>query len=835
MNIGFDAQAILSVGSKNRGIGNYSTSLFSKMIDLDKANHYYCMNVFEEKITNNYIKESTNFHEIYYYSGDNLEYIQKEYEGYYGLIVSSFIKNNNIDIFYITSPFNEGFLTYKKEWFLGAKIMTILYDVIPWIFKEHYLRNKDIQSWYLNRIEMIKFSDKVLAISHSAKNDFVKIFDCDSNKVEVINGAPDERFCVVNIEEDRAKTLLNKHGIYKKYLICTGGNDMRKNLDGLIISFAKVDESIRKDYQLVIVCKIDSNSKEYYMNIAKNNGVFNDVVFTGFVDDNEIVELNNLAYAMVFVSKYEGFGLPVVEAYSCQVPVVTSNNSSLHEVGENAAILVDPFNTDDIARGITEVLTTTNVDEMIKNGTKKLKEYNWRKVAQNCIAINNALTLNDDGNIKKLAVFTPLPPMESGISDFSYDVICELSKHIDKIDVYIDDYEANVSFPKNVRVINHKKFIPIYDQVLYEVGNSDFHTYMFKYLETFKGIVELHDSDTKGLFSYLSMYKNGMDYDAFSKYFIDDLGKDVINNIVRNQISPERIKYDKSINGYITHNANELILHSMYAINSVINNYIGVKANYIPHYVKIKKQKSKEEAKVKLGIPLDQVFIGSFGIVANTKRYTQIIKACKLLKNNGMNFILIFVGKCLDDNVKDCFNTLINNYNLQDNIKITGFVSLDEFEDYMDAVDITLNLRHPYNGETSGALVRSLSKGKCIIANNVGYFGEIPDDVCYKLPKVETFESEDEEIMCIANSLLNLMSDTQKIREFEKNARKYAEDNLDIKKLISKYVQILNKMYNINYSFLEEFIKLVKNDVYNNEDKITKIAKSIMEICGYTE
>ena len=830
MNIGFDAQAILGTGSKNRGIGNYSTSLFNTLIDIDKDNDYFCLNVFEEKITDNYIKKTDNFSEINYYTGPNLKYVIKEFEAYYGSIVSDFIIKNNIDVFYITSPFDSSFMSYKKEWFLNSKVVTILYDIIPWIFQDHYLKDEYLtnKKWYLDKIDTIKFSDIVFAISNSAKEDFAREFDYDENKIVVINGAPDDRFKVIDISEARKNELKRKFGINKKFLLCTGGDDMRKNLDGLIVGYSKIDKKVREKYQLVIVCKIGEESKKNYMEIAKENGVEKDVIFTGFVDDNEIVELYNLAYAMVFVSKYEGFGLPVVEAFSCHIPVVCSNNSSLYEVGVGSAIMINPFDPNEIAKGITELLTTANIEEMVNGGIKKLEIYNWNSVAQICKDSVNNIDLSNNSLIKNLAIFTPLPPMESGISDFSYDVICGLAKYIDNIDVYIDDYETNVELPQNVNVLNHKEFIPMYDQILYEVGNSFFHTYMFKYIELYKGVVELHDSDLNGVFSADSFYRNGIKYDLFKKYYINDVGVERTKEIIDKRIMPHEFNLNKGVNSYITKNAESLILHSRYAIKSVLDNNSDVRINYIPHYVKINELANRSEAREWLGIKNDTVVIGAFGFIAETKRYAEIIKACKILKDKDYKFVMYFVGKISDDHVRNKFDSLVKENGLEKEIIVTGYTELDEFIKYIDSVDICMNLRYPYNGETSGVLVRSLSKGKCIITNNVGFFGELPDDVCYKIKAVEEFENEDEEVKTIANSIEELIKNKELRENYEKNARKYAEDNLDINILIPNYLRVLEKT---NAASFDDLIGVIKKDTSIEDDELNMLINTIIKMC----
>ncbi|RKJ22013.1 glycosyltransferase, partial [Butyricicoccus sp. 1XD8-22] len=125
-------------------------------------------------------------------------------------------------------------------------------------------------------------------------------------------------------------------------------DDFRKNIEGLIVAFSKMPQSILHEYQLVVACKLSEASEAYYYEVAKKHNVRDRIILTNFVPTNHLILLYNLAHVVAFPSKYEGFGLPVVESMACGTPVLTSNNSSLGEISEGAAVLVDPFDINDI-------------------------------------------------------------------------------------------------------------------------------------------------------------------------------------------------------------------------------------------------------------------------------------------------------------------------------------------------------------------------------------------------------------------------------------------------------------------------------------------------------
>ena len=207
----------------------------------------------------------------------------------------------------------------------STKVVATLYDIIPALMPRQYGLNKKTENEYKSHLKSMAIFDKLFAISQSAKDDFVNITKCDPEKIDVIGGAPDEKFIHKIVSNDRQNELKEKFKIDKDFIICTGGDDFRKNIDNLIISFLHIEKKYLEKYQLVIVCKIREEQIKYYLDIANKNNNKNNIVFTNFVTDEELIDLMNMAKASVFSSKYEGFGLPPLEAlYLGTEPIISS-------------------------------------------------------------------------------------------------------------------------------------------------------------------------------------------------------------------------------------------------------------------------------------------------------------------------------------------------------------------------------------------------------------------------------------------------------------------------------------------------------------------------------
>ena len=169
------------------------------------------------------------------------------------------------------------------------------------------------------------------------------------------------------------------------YLLYVGTLQPRKNLVRAIEAFGllKRDSTLK----FVIAGKKGWLYDEIFEKVKELN-LENEVIFTGYVPDEDLPELYKNAKAFIFVSLYEGFGLPVLEAMSYGIPVLTSNTSSLPEVAGDAALLVDPENTEEIAKGMERLLTDEKLrQQLISKGKEQIKKFSWEKAAKETLQV----------------------------------------------------------------------------------------------------------------------------------------------------------------------------------------------------------------------------------------------------------------------------------------------------------------------------------------------------------------------------------------------------------------------------------------------------------------
>lgn len=823
MNIGFDAAAMFCPGSKNRGIGNYSVSLFSTLINSDKENNYFMLNCIEDTSFNTYLNDNvTNFTEDILFTGRGCSFIKDDttgdYSEIYGDIIRTFIEKYKIDIFIVTSPFEFYIAAYKKEWFGNAKVYCIVYDLIPYVMKDHYLTEPNINKMYHEHLDKLKDYDRYLVISQSVKDDMVSYLGYDPEKIDVIYGAFDAHFRQIEISDSEKNALFKKFGIKDNYIMCTGGDDYRKNIDGLIEAYAGLPRSLIDKYQLVIVCKMSVPSIEKYTALAKKYKVEDRVILTNFVSTEELIQFYNLAHLMAFPSKYEGFGLPVVEAWECGTPVLTANNSSLGEIAGEGAVKVDPFNIKDITKGLEYALTEADLSKMLEIGKQRNKElFNWNTVAYLTLEalLKTDITSKIDTTRKKIAFFTPLSPIQSGISDYSEDIIRMLSKWID-IDVFIDDkYKATYEFNDSVNIYNHKEYVSKaseYYDTIYQVGNSDYHVYMYDYIEKYSGTVVLHDFNMNGIAFYLNSIDKRYIY---KKFVINDYFPDEVNTILTYGPHP-----DKPFNGIAVTPANRVIVHDKFSKRGLLERNFGKKIFVIPHYAKpgIIPEETLS-IREKYGFAADDIIFSAFGIIAPSKRIMPLVKAFKDITESEPNAKLLLCGKQIDSMGTE-LNDFIKENNMQDKIRITGYIEIEDFVNYIDICDVCFNLRYPYNGESSGSLARILAKGKPVVVNKIGSFDSVPNNACIKLKNVADM-SEKEEIECIYEVMRKYIDEPESFRELGMNGRKYAEDDLDLNKVAKQYLDAI--LSTQRKAITREIARDIKNNIHGNNYTIYEI------------
>ncbi len=227
-----------------------------------------------------------------------------------------------------------------------------------------------------------KFLSKAISIatvSGFSKQDIVKHYKTDADKIDVVFNGVKEIFLPVS-DEDKAATK-NKYTDGKEYFVYAGAIHPRKNLISLLKAFSVFKKRQQTNMKLVLAGRLAWKYESFEKDL-KSYKYRNDVVMTGYVEETELVKLIGSSYGLVYPSLFEGFGVPVLEAMRCDVPVITSANSAMQEIAKDAALYADVNNHKDIADKMMLLYKDENLHkELVPKGRQVAKQYNWDKTA----------------------------------------------------------------------------------------------------------------------------------------------------------------------------------------------------------------------------------------------------------------------------------------------------------------------------------------------------------------------------------------------------------------------------------------------------------------------
>lgn len=223
---------------------------------------------------------------------------------------------------------------------------------------------------------------RVVTPSEYTKGQIVRTLGVCPEKIIVNPWAADAR-CRRVEDENELSRVARKYGLdcTRRYVFGFGGADPRKNTQGILRAWAALPESLRKNHQLLLV-GIQDRVMPAFGAMAGQLGIEDGCVLRGFADEGDIPPLLSGAAALCYPSLSEGFGLPILDAFVCRTPVLTSNSTSLPEVAGDAAVLVDAQDSRQISEGLRELLTNDRLcGELVGRGKRRVEAFTWSACA----------------------------------------------------------------------------------------------------------------------------------------------------------------------------------------------------------------------------------------------------------------------------------------------------------------------------------------------------------------------------------------------------------------------------------------------------------------------
>lgn len=296
-------------------------------------------------------------------------------------IFSSYDKISEADIvhFLFFEPFFKTLPFFKR-----GKMIATVHDLTPLVFPRNFpIGIKGNIKWAFQKAALKKL-DIIITDSKSSKKDICKFTGINEEKIKVIYLAAGENFRVVKNSELRTLSLPKKFALY------VGDATWNKNLVRLVEAVRKAQIPLVMTGNALVSSSFDKKNpwNSDLLKVQDMASKDKNIILPGFVSEEDLVSLYNLATVFVMPSLYEGFGLPILEAMSCGCPVVTSMEGSIPEIAEEAAIYVDAYTTSSIAKGIIKVFNDTSLQkELSEKGIAQAKKFSWKKTAEETAAV----------------------------------------------------------------------------------------------------------------------------------------------------------------------------------------------------------------------------------------------------------------------------------------------------------------------------------------------------------------------------------------------------------------------------------------------------------------
>ena len=337
------------------------------------------------------------------------------------LVREDFFLSLQPDLIHVTSLF-EGYVddavTSIGRFDKQTPVSVTLYDLIPLLNSDHYLKpNPLYEQYYRRKLSHLQQATCFLAISEFSRQEGLSNLGIQESSVINVSTAIEPDFYAVNLGEDTEQRLRQKFNITRPFVLYTGATDERKNLPRLILAYAALPRSLRETHQLVFAGRLPANHLAELQGIAKTAGVSaEELVFTHYVSDEELVCLYKLCKLYVFPSWHEGFGLPVLEAMACGAPVICSNTSSLPEVIGLDEATFDPMDVSSIKNKLQQALE----DEVFRNllithGIKQAMLFSWDGTAKRAISTWETITVCNrrnylDASLREIRLYRSIAP-----------------------------------------------------------------------------------------------------------------------------------------------------------------------------------------------------------------------------------------------------------------------------------------------------------------------------------------------------------------------------------------------------------------------------------------
>ncbi|MEW5986486.1 MAG: glycosyltransferase family 4 protein [Chloroflexota bacterium] len=382
----------------------------------------------------------------------------------------------------------------------------------------------------------------------------------------------------------------------------------------------------------------------------------------------------------------------------------------------------------------------------------------------------------------RLAYFSPLPPVRSGIADYSRELLPNLAR-LAAITLYIDQPQVEAAIQEQFTVRPLAAYPQErweYDAAVYHVGNSSYHEGIYQTLHRYPGVVVLHDFGLHHFMAHRTIAAGH--YEGYTRELAYALG--VAGSQLARAIQAGRAQhplFEVPLSNRVVDLSLGLIVHSQYAAGRVRRQQPQRLVQVIPHvapaYVGVSRRQQ-------LGLPEEAVLLASAGQVTAAKQLELILRVFRKLRQSVPQAYFLIVGEVLPEvNLAG----LVDELGLAGAVLVVGYVDgLAAFTDWVATADVVLNLRYPTIGETSGSALRAMAAARPLIVFDTGWYSELPDDISYKVPPLD-------EVALLA-AMGELATSAEKRQAMGRRAAAYVREVHDGERAAGLYVSFIQRL-----------------------------------------
>lgn len=396
MNIGVDIRHL--VRGVHSGVGVYTYQLLKHLFAIDKENRYYLFyNSYRDVKATMPVFDFPNVHLIDFHYPNKLLNASLSFFNYPKIdsLVSDTIHTRLVNHETFFAPKYEIDVFFTPNWLFSSmshrvKHVLTVHDVSIWRTPEFFSWKQRVWHRFVKIKELARSADAIICVSRNTYEDVKELFHIDDERLVIIYEGPGRGFKKIT-DTQKLSTVRAKYKLPEKFIFTIGNIEPRKNIDGIIAGFESFkNKNGDKQTHLVIIGDPFWNkhyTKQVNSRIAASKA--NEYIhMLGYVPTEDEEMILSQARAFLFPSFYEGFGLSILEAFACWVPVIASFSSSLPEVARNAAVLVDPYNIEDISGAIAAIMSDQKLAHTLRErGGQALTNFSWTKAAQETLKV----------------------------------------------------------------------------------------------------------------------------------------------------------------------------------------------------------------------------------------------------------------------------------------------------------------------------------------------------------------------------------------------------------------------------------------------------------------